>query len=61
MGLPKRKTSIIIDEELWRKWTHFVIDKRGTARKLSEELESALKEYMERHPPETWLEEKRGE
>jgi len=48
MGLPKRKTSIIIDEELWKKWTHFVIDRRGTARKLSEELENALRDYMQR-------------
>jgi len=46
--VPKRKTSIIVDEELWKEWTHFVIDKTGTARKLSEELEKALKEHMEK-------------
>jgi hypothetical protein len=44
--LPKRKTSITIDEDLWKKWIKFVVDKTGSARKLSEEIENALKEYM---------------
>jgi metal-responsive CopG/Arc/MetJ family transcriptional regulator len=44
--MPKRKTSISIDEELWKEWTKFVIDKTGSARKLSEEIENALKKYM---------------
>jgi metal-responsive CopG/Arc/MetJ family transcriptional regulator len=42
----KRKTSISIDENLWKEWTKFVIDKTGSARKLSDEIENALKEYM---------------
>ena len=46
--MPKRKTSISIDKELWKKWTKFVIDKTGSARKLSEEIENALEEYMKR-------------
>jgi metal-responsive CopG/Arc/MetJ family transcriptional regulator len=44
--MAKRKTSIIIDKELWKEWTKFVIDKTGSARKLSEEIENALKKYM---------------
>lgn len=44
--MPKRKTSISIDIELWKEWTKFVIDKTGSARKLSEEIENALREYM---------------
>lgn len=44
--MTKRKTSISVDEELWKEWTKFVIDKTGSARKLSEELENALKQYM---------------
>ena len=44
----KRKTSITIDENLWKEWTKFVIDKTGSARKLSEEIENALREYMKR-------------
>lgn len=46
--MAKRKTSITIDEDLWKEWTKFVIDKTGSARKLSEEIEGALKEYMKR-------------
>jgi len=42
----KRKTSITIDQDLWKKWTKFVIDKTGSARKLSEEIENAMKDYM---------------
>jgi len=42
----KRKTSISIDEELWKEWTKFVIDKTGSARKLSDEIENALRQYM---------------
>lgn len=44
--MPKQKTSIVIDSELWKEWTLFVVKKTGSTRKLSEELEKALKEYM---------------
>jgi metal-responsive CopG/Arc/MetJ family transcriptional regulator len=44
----KQKTSINIDSELWKEWTLFVVRKTGSTRKLSEELEKALREYMER-------------
>jgi len=44
--MAKRKTSITIDEELWKEWTKFVIDKTGSSRKLSEEIERALNAYM---------------
>lgn len=47
--MSKRKTSIAVDEKLWRKWTVFVVEKRGSARKVSEETENAVREYMERH------------
>lgn len=47
--MPKQKTSFIVDEDLWKEWTLFVVNKTGSARKLSKELEKALKEYMERH------------
>jgi len=42
----KRKTSITIDEDLWKEWTMFVVNKTGSARKLSDEVECALKDYM---------------
>jgi len=39
----------MVDNELWKEWTLFVVSKTGSARKLSEELEKALREYMDRH------------
>jgi len=47
--MPRKKTSISIDEGLWKKWIIFVVKKTGSTRKISDELENALKEYMERH------------
>jgi hypothetical protein len=46
IGMAKRKTSITIDEDLWKEWIKFVVDKTGSARKLSDEIENALKAYM---------------
>jgi len=42
----KKQTSISVDEDLWRDWTHFVLDKYGSARKLSEALEDAMRFSM---------------
>jgi len=47
--MPKRKTSINVDDKLWRLWSKFVIDEEGSSRKTSEMLEKAMKEYMEKH------------
>jgi hypothetical protein len=46
INMVKRKTSITIDEDLWKDWTMFVVKKTGSARKLSDEIENALKQYM---------------
>jgi len=43
----KKKTSITIDNEVWKEWNKFVIDKTGSSRKVSEEIETILKAYME--------------
>jgi len=45
----KAKTSINIDKETWIQWIKFVVNKTGSARKVSEELEKALQEYMKKH------------
>jgi hypothetical protein len=45
----KKKTSINIDDRVWKDWMKFVIDKTGSVRRLSEEMEKALREYMEKH------------
>jgi hypothetical protein len=55
----KQKTSFMIDKELWKEWTLFVVNKTGSARKLSEELEKALREYMNRHKIERNIKEEK--
>jgi hypothetical protein len=45
----KAKTSINIDKATWQDWIKFVVNKTGSARKISEELELALHEYMKKH------------
>ena len=42
----KKKTSIVVDAELWRRWINFVVGIHGSTRKISEEVEKALLEYM---------------
>lgn len=51
--MPKRKTSFSIDEKLWKKWNKFIVDKTGSMRKSSFELENAMKEYMEKYKIES--------
>jgi hypothetical protein len=46
--MPKRKTSIAIEEDLWTQWIQFVVARTGSARKISEEIEKALRQYMAR-------------
>ena len=48
MFILRRKTSIIIDAELWRKWINFVVSIHGSTRNISSEVEKALLEYMRR-------------
>ena len=45
----KAKTSINVDKDTWTDWIKFVVNKTSSARKISEELEFALKEYMKKH------------
>lgn len=42
----RRKTSITVDAELWRRWINFVVSIHGSTRKISDEVEKALLEYM---------------
>jgi len=44
----KKKTSIAVDPTLWTEWIQFVVARTGSARKLSEEIEKALRYYMAR-------------
>jgi hypothetical protein len=49
IDMTKRKTSLNIDDEIWREWLSFVIKKTGSSRKVSEETANALKEFMKKH------------
>jgi len=46
----KQKTSIAIEKDLWTEWIQFVVARTGSARKLSDEIERALRYYMARAP-----------
>lgn len=43
----KRKTTVLIDQALWKSFVTFVVEKHGTAKRTSEELELAMKEYLQ--------------
>jgi len=47
--LKKRKVTMSIDEELWRKWVTYVVNSTGSLRAVSEYTEKAIREYMEKH------------
>jgi len=44
--MAKQKTSIAIEKDLWTEWIQFVVARTGSARRLSEEIEKALRYYM---------------
>jgi hypothetical protein len=48
--MPKQKTSIAIEKDLWTQWIQFVVARTGSSRKLSDEIEKALKYYMAHTP-----------
>ena len=42
----KRKTSVSLEEDTWKAFTIFAIQRTGSNRRVSEEVEQALKNYM---------------
>jgi hypothetical protein len=46
--MSRRKTSVSVDDKLWREWISFVVGETGSGRKVSEETEKAIREYMQR-------------
>ncbi len=51
--MPKHKTTMQIDDKLWKRFLGQVIKKHGTTKKQSQELEAAIAEYLERHKEDT--------
>jgi len=51
--MPKtRRTTIIVDDQLWKRFLSYAVKKYGTAKKVSVEVEAAVKEYLDRHEKE---------
>jgi len=50
--MPKRRTTIIVDDQLWKRFLSYVVKKHGVAKKVSVEVEVAIKEYLDRHEKE---------
>ena len=51
-AMPKRqntrRTTIVVDDQLWKRLLSYVVKKHGTAKKASVEVEQAIKEYLDR-------------
>lgn len=47
--MSKRRTTIIVDDQLWKRFLTYVVKKHGAAKKASVEVEIAIKEYLDRH------------
>ena len=45
------RTTLVIETKLWKNFLSYVVQKHGTARKISIEAEAAIREYLERHEP----------
>lgn len=41
------RTTIVIDEELWKRLLRYVFEKHGSSKKVSFEIEQAVKEYLD--------------
>jgi hypothetical protein len=48
--MPKKKTSLNIDDDFWLAWTEYVLKKTRSTYKVSEETRKAIEEYMTNHP-----------
>jgi len=47
--MTKRRTTIIVDDQLWKRFLSYVVKKYATAKKASIEVEAAIKEYLDHH------------
>jgi len=48
--MPKKKTSLNIDDKFWLEWAKYVLEKTGSTYKVSDETRKAIEEYMQNHP-----------
>jgi hypothetical protein len=50
--MTKRRTTVLVDDDLWKRFLTYVVKKHGSAKKASIEIENAVKEYLNRHEKE---------
>ncbi len=48
--LARKKTSLTLDEEIWKELQSYALEKHGNTRNANTELEKAMDEYMKNHP-----------
>jgi len=48
----RKKTSFMVDEQLYKRLLAFVSRKHGSIRKVSVEIENAIREYLAKHEKE---------
>jgi hypothetical protein len=48
----KRRTTILVDDLLWKRFLSYVVKKHGSAKKTSVEVENAVREYLDCHEKE---------
>jgi len=47
--MPKRRTTILVEDKLWKRFLSYVVEKHGAAKRASVEVEAAIEEYLDRH------------
>jgi len=50
--MTKKKTSLNIDDQLWKEWVLYVVKKTGSSYKVSEETERLIRKEMKDNPIE---------
>lgn len=48
--LGRKKTSLTLDESIWKDFQTYALQKHGNTRSANTELEKAMQEYMDTHP-----------
>lgn len=48
-AMTKRRTTVVVDDDLWKRFLSYIVKKHGTAKKASVEVENAVREYLNRH------------
>lgn len=51
-AMTKRRTTILVDDDMWKRFLSYVVKKHGTAKKASVEVENAVREYLNRYDKE---------